>query len=350
MPAEKLSQAEVNGSEGLKTIERGDAAAPETWFPAEHKPSPSCTPVITVSPRSAGVRGRRNGRTKKRPLLRIGIRLVQIALSGVIGLAAGGFILFLVNPTHPLILSLSRALHGSPAVDGGVAQPQAPGEAPRQRKDRRPSTVGSRLARPTPAANDAGSIMLFNGKDLSGWTCDLDKPGVKMEDVWSVADGVLHCKGRPTGYLITKKKDYKNYQLDFDWRWPTGKGGNSGLLVHCSTPRAAGIWCKSVEVQLMAGDAGDFWAIGDIDLDVENEAQRHQERRYVNLTDGTEKPLGQWNHMEVVCRGEEITVTINGVLVNHATKASVTEGAIALQSEGVPIEFRDVKLTPLGKE
>jgi hypothetical protein len=196
------------------------------------------------------------------------------------------------------------------------------------------------------SAEDEGAIMLFNGKDLSGWTCELSKPGVKMEDVWTVADGVLSCKGRPIGYLITKRKDFKNYRIEFDWRWSGGKGGNSGLLLHCSTPRALGFWCKSVEVQLKSGDAGDFWAIG-TDLDVTDEAKRNQGRRFVNLTDGTEKPLGRWNHMDVVCRGGEIIVKINGVLVNHATDASVTEGPIALQSEGTPIDFRKIKLTPL---
>lgn len=199
-----------------------------------------------------------------------------------------------------------------------------------------------------PTVEDDGSIRLFNGKDLSGWTCDLNKPGVKMEDVWSVADGVLHCKGRPTGYLITKKNDFKDYRLDFDWRWPTGKGGNSGLLVHCSTPRALGIWCKSIEVQLHSGDAGDFWVIG-TDLDVENEAERNHGRQFVNLTDDSEKPLGQWNHMEVVCQADQITVKVNGTLVNHATNVNVTQGAIALQTEGTPIEFRNVVLTPLKK-
>jgi hypothetical protein len=200
-----------------------------------------------------------------------------------------------------------------------------------------------------PKAKDDGTIMLFNGKDLSGWNYDLAKPGVKMEDVWSVADGVLRCKGRPNGYIITKKNDFKNYRLQFDWRWPTGKGGNSGCLVHCSTPRALGIWCKSVEVQLMSGNAGDFWLIG-TDLDVPDEAKRTEDRRRVNLTDGTEKTPGKWNHMDIVCRGDEIIVKINGVLVNHATKANVTQGAISLQSEGTPIEFRQVTLTPLAEE
>jgi len=199
-----------------------------------------------------------------------------------------------------------------------------------------------------PDSDRPKSIMLFNGKDLSGWAFDLAKPDVKMEDVWSVKDGVLHCKGQPNGYIITKRRDFKDYKLTFDWRWPTGKGGNSGLLLHCSTPRERNIWCKSIEVQLMSGNAGDFIAIG-TELKVENEKERKDDRRYINLTDDSEKKPGEWNRMVVVCRGNEIIVKINGDLVNHATNTNVAEGAISLQSEGTPVEFRNVKLTPLPK-
>ena len=49
------------------------------------------------------------------------------------------------------------------------------------------------------------------------------------------------------------------------------------MLVHCSTPGALGVWCKSIEVQLANGNAGDFWVIG-TELDVPNEAERQKGR------------------------------------------------------------------------
>jgi hypothetical protein len=195
-------------------------------------------------------------------------------------------------------------------------------------------------------AEEAETIALFNGQDLGGWTFHLADPSAKMEDVWSVADGLLTCTGKPAGYLITKKDDFHDYRLTLDWRWHTGKGGNNGVLVHCSTPGALGVWCKSIEVQLASGNAGDFWVIG-TELDVPNEAERKKGRRHLNLTDDSEKPVGEWNTMEVVCRGHEITVQVNGVLVNQATNVSESRGAIALQSEGTPIQYRNVRLTPL---
>jgi hypothetical protein len=191
-------------------------------------------------------------------------------------------------------------------------------------------------------------IRLFNGEDLSGWTAVLSEENAKAEDVWTVKDGVLYCTGKPNGYIRTDR-DFKDYTLTLQWRFPEGStGGNSGVLVHTSEPGAIGIWPKSIEVQLFSENAGDFWVIG-TDLDVENEDERKMGRRHLNLTDDSEKPIGEWNQMEIVCEGDTISVKVNGELVNSATNCTVTEGAISLQSEGVPIEFRDVVLTPIGE-
>jgi hypothetical protein len=165
-----------------------------------------------------------------------------------------------------------------------------------------------------------------------------------------VQRGVLVCKGRPAGYLTTKRSDFENYKLSLQWRWPQGsKGGNSGVLVHVGKPGALGVWPTSIEVQLHAGNAGDFWVIG-TSLEVENAEKRRKGRRHLNLTDDSEKPVGEWNTMEIVCQGDEISVRVNGDLVNRATRCSVSKGAIALQSEGTEIHYRNVVLTPLAKK
>jgi type 1 glutamine amidotransferase len=193
-------------------------------------------------------------------------------------------------------------------------------------------------------ADEPKAIDLFNGKDLAGWSFHQKGTSAKMEEVWGVRDGVLTCTGRPAGYLKTDK-EFENYVLTLEWRWP-GKGGNNGVLVHTTTPEALGVWPKSIEVQLGHENAGDFWVIG-TELDVEDEAARKTDRRHRNTSDGDEKPLGEWNKMEITCRGDEVLVKVNGRLVNHATKCSQTKGAVSLQSEGTPIEFRNIRLTPL---
>ncbi len=189
-------------------------------------------------------------------------------------------------------------------------------------------------------------VRLFNGRDLAGWTYHLSDPNVKMEDVWSVRDGVLCCTGKPGGYLRTLA-DYENYVLDLEWRWPDPEHpGNNGVLVHTSTPGALGVWPKSIEVQLAHTAAGDFWIIG-TELKVTDVEKRRKGRRHLRLVDNVEKPLGQWNHMEITCKGNEVLVKVNDVLVNHATDCNVTRGAICLQSEGAPIEYRNIELRPV---
>ena len=207
------------------------------------------------------------------------------------------------------------------------------------------------------SAGDAESptVRLFNGRDLTGWTPYLwDRFEGKQDTetpadvVWTVEDGVLTCSGRPTGYLRTVK-EYANYKLQLQWRWPEDAArGNSGVLVHTTTPQALGQWPKSVEVQLYTRNAGDFWVIGTT-LQVPDVENRRKGRRHLNLTNDSEKPMGQWNQLEVICRGDEIKVFVNGDLVNHATNCSATKGAIALQAEGARLHFRDIRLTPLGE-
>jgi hypothetical protein len=188
-------------------------------------------------------------------------------------------------------------------------------------------------------------VALFNGHDSSGWTYHLAKPGAKPSDVWSVKDEVLRCTGTPSGYLITKQNDFENYILTVQWRWP-GKGGNNGVLVHVTTPGEIGVWPKSFEVQLQSESAGELWKIGTT-LQVQHPDTHVDDRRHKNLISGAEKPLGEWNTMEITCVSDEIDVKVNGYLVNSATRLSQRRGAIALQSEGTPIEFRGITLAKL---
>ena len=189
-------------------------------------------------------------------------------------------------------------------------------------------------------------IRLFSGKHLDDWAYRSADNAMPLQRVWSVQNGVLVCTGKPTGYILAKRALPKNYLLNVEWRWP-GAGGNSGVFVHYS--EKDGALPKALEVQLASGDAGDFWAGDGVELDVEDEERRKSGQRYRNLTDGSERPLGEWNAMQIICRGDEVIVKINGKLVNHATRCTERQGAIALQSEGTPIEFRTVELRKLAE-
>jgi len=202
----------------------------------------------------------------------------------------------------------------------------------------------------TRAEDKAGtSGKLFNGTDLTGWKVFIDprdKGKTKPEEIWSVKEGVIHCTGRPFGYIITEK-DYGNYVLEVEWRWP-GKAGNSGVFVHVSGPDK--IWPKGTEAQLFSGSAGDFWLVDGFKLEVDASRQdKKTPRHYFRMkTDKpVEKKIGEWNHYRITCKDDTIKLEVNGQFVNEGKNAEATKGKILLQSEGAPIEFRNVKLTPL---
>lgn len=197
---------------------------------------------------------------------------------------------------------------------------------------------------------------LFNGKDLSDWYMDvpeLEKDS-SLRKPFIVREGMLVSLGTPLGHLITEK-EYENYRLEVEYRFP-GEPGNCGVLVHASSPRVLyNMFPKSIEVQMMHENAGDFWVIGE-DIQVPDmEARRGPRetwgvtegkgRRILNLTDGSEKPLGEWNHMLIECKGDEVKVWVNGDLVNHGFGATASKGKIAIQAEGAEVEFRKLELT-----
>lgn len=208
----------------------------------------------------------------------------------------------------------------------------------------------------------AEPIQLFNGRDLSGWSADVPKADENpdIEPSFVVRDGLLVSKGKPEGHLTTDKV-YSDYKLVVEYRFPK-EGGNCGVLVHSSTPRALyAMFPQSIEVQMMHEHAGDFWCIAE-DIQVpdmekrrpKNEGQKFgggpdDARNIKNLTDGSEKPLGEWNTMTIECKGDEILVHVNGDLVNHGKNCTAKSGKISIQAEGTEVEFRKVELTALTK-
>ncbi len=202
------------------------------------------------------------------------------------------------------------------------------------------------------------TIHLFNGKDLKGWHADVpamdNDPNVKSPFI--IRNGLLVSMGTPGGHLITDQQ-YSNFRLTFQYRF-AGKPGNCGVLVFASTPRALyDMFPKSIEIQMMHENAGDFWCIEE-DITVPDMEKRrgpkenwgingNKARRIHNLTDGTEKPLGEWNAYVIECAGNSIKVWLNGVLVNYGYNCTASSGQIALQAEGSEVEFKDLKLTPI---
>ena len=206
----------------------------------------------------------------------------------------------------------------------------------------------------------AQSRSLFNGRDLSGWHIDIPAMDTNASAInpFIVRNGMLVSLGTPGGHLITDAV-YQNFRLNIEYRF-AGVPGNCGVLVFASTPRALyKMFPKSIEVQMMHQNAGDFWCIVE-DITVPDMETRRgpkanwgitegKERRVKNLTDNSEKPVGEWNSMTVECVGNSIKVWVNGDMVNYGYNATASKGNIALQAEGSEVEFRKVELTPITK-
>ena len=186
--------------------------------------------------------------------------------------------------------------------------------------------------------------MLWNGRDFAGWKLYTREPDHDVMKTWSVKNGLICCKGKPAGYMRTEK-DYANYLIHVEWCWPA-KGGNNGVLVHMSGEDK--VWPKSLECQLYSGNAGDFWVIGGLETaEHAKGGKRVKGRRTLKLKDSSEKSPGQWNAYDIICKDDWIVVMVNGVLQNVATRCSASSGKICLQSEGTPIEYRNIYIEPL---
>jgi len=192
---------------------------------------------------------------------------------------------------------------------------------------------------PEPARTPDRAIDLLAG-GLDDW---IAHPADPDGATWTLEDGVLTCTGYPPGYLRTRTA-YRDYRLSVEWRWLV-REGNSGVLLHVHHPDR--VWPRSIEAQLAAGHAGDFWVIGGAEF---NEHTARFSRRTQKRYAAAERPMGEWNRMEIICEGDRIEVRVNGILQNTATGASLEHGFIALQSEGSPIAFRRVHLRPLARD
>jgi len=199
---------------------------------------------------------------------------------------------------------------------------------------------------------------LFNGENLDGWHIDVPAMDsiADARNPFIVREGMLVSLGTPAGHVITDAI-YKDFRLNVEYRF-AGEPGNCGVLVYASTPRSLyKMFPKSIEVQMMHENAGDFWCIVE-DITVDDMLKRRgpkeewgitegKKRRILNLTDGSENTVGEWNSMTIECLGNKVKVWVNGDLVNYGYNATASSGQIALQAEGSEVEFRKVVLSPI---
>lgn len=213
------------------------------------------------------------------------------------------------------------------------------------------------------------------------------------QDIWSFgADGILHISGRGYGYVATKES-FRDYRLVLEFKWGEktwgqreNKARDNGILLHGHGPHGAysGTWMASVECQIIEGGVGDILVLSpklpdgselttsvtsELTLDRDQEkvwtpgaprevvtkgrinwAKRDVvwvDRKGFRGRDDVEKPAGEWNHLEVIARGDTLRYLLNGVTVNEAFDVKPNEGRVLLQTEGAEMFVRRYELLPL---
>lgn len=239
---------------------------------------------------------------------------------------------------------------------------------------------------------------LFNGNDLEGWDTYLGpnyNHGQKKFDsipvglnsdpkqVFSVikedGENVIRISGENFGGISTIQQ-FKDYHLTLEFKWGSERWAprknekrDSGLLYHAVGPHGAdyGFWMRSQEFQIQEGDCGDYWGVAGGMFDIK--ASVNQDGDYVYDKDGelltfsassdigrrcikypdAENPYGQWNKIELYCKGATSVHIVNGVVnmilynsrqMDNGNDTPLTEGKIQIQSEGAEIFYRNIQI------
>ena len=204
----------------------------------------------------------------------------------------------------------------------------------------------------------------------------------------------IRISGQHWGGIVTRES-YTNYRLVVEFRWGHATWGarknmarDSGILFHLSgdagnsNKTMKGAWTRSVEFQILEGGTGDIWLVPGFD---HGKSESTSPRLTVNAQPGArvwdpagqptefavgriawggidpgwkpvlgfrgrndaEKPHGEWNRLEMICEGGDVTYFVNGIKVNEGRNGTFKEGPLLFQSEGAEIFFRRIELHPL---
>jgi len=255
---------------------------------------------------------------------------------------------------------------------------------------------------------DGNWIALWNGKDLTGWHTFLGTPYQSKEDdagnkiipfgidhdplqVIKVVDTdqgkAIRISGVAWGMIYTEKI-FQNYHLKLKVKWgkdmhiPRENGPrDSGLLYHGNGEPGSELaypWMNSQELQIQQGDMGDYWPVGDAEIDIpsvrfkdnyfiykENADLRTYylatilktavndslaKRRVFKALDA-EKQYGKWNEVELITMGDSSIHIVNGRVVMRlynsrkmSDKQPLKSGRIMIQSEGAEVFYKDFYL------
>ena len=209
-----------------------------------------------------------------------------------------------------------------------------------------------------------GWVLMFNGKDFSGWRqCN----GAAMPPNWIIEDNAMKVftgEGKEPGQgaggdILFGEKKYRNFELSIDWK--ASKMANSGIFYNVRELPGKPIYYASPEIQVLDNvDATD------------NKIPSHLAGSLYDMIaadPATVNPAGEWNTIVVKVDNGKVTHTQNGVkvveytlwtpewdaLVENSkfktfpgfTEGISKEGFIGLQDHGYTVWFRNIKIREL---
>ncbi len=186
------------------------------------------------------------------------------------------------------------------------------------------------------------------------------------DDTWTWKNGVIHCTGKPKG-VTQSKKPYKNFEFVIQWRHLRA-AGNSGVFVWATKAsldnlrKGQGRLPKGIEVQVLDHGYTEYYV------------KRYKKKPDWFTTNGDVFPVGvkmkpfppvgpkgkrsfpsknlskgvnEWNHYYIRCINGEVRLWVNGQEVSGGTECRPSEGFLCLESEGSPIEFKNLRIREL---
>lgn len=233
---------------------------------------------------------------------------------------------------------------------------------------------------------------LFNGENLDNWETYIGSPlngfdslaaGATPEKVFSVVDDngtpVIRISGEVNGSLATLES-FENFHLRLVFRWGETiyTSRNSGLLYHSfgDFGAAFGTWMTNIECQLMHDNLGDTYLMNNTVCETEAEKNDStgnyvyrpgvpavlfgatRNGSSVKKRSDAERPLGEWNTVDLYSLGQTTVHVVNGVTVmvnkntgaeENGTISPLTGGRIQIQSEGGELFVRSVEVTPISE-
>ncbi len=177
-------------------------------------------------------------------------------------------------------------------------------------------------------------------------------------ETWTVKKKTLKCSGNPIG-VMRSENQFENFMLHIEWMHLEA-GGNSGLFIwSAAKPDPENRLPDGVEVQMLELDwvnlnkrdgvtppiayvHGELFGVGGVKA-VPDNPRGERSKSIENLCKGK----GEWNTYDVVAIDGVVKLSINGKVVNGISHATQKKGYICFESEGAPIQFRNLTIVEL---